>query len=79
MDTLAADFDVAHLKTAQQRTLSEQALYARAQSSHDYIAVYRAKLDRAMAQRLFYPFLDCVRPERSVLRARPFSDLRTTR
>ncbi|WP_138738944.1 dermonecrotic toxin domain-containing protein [Pseudomonas sp. FSL W7-0098] len=53
MDTLAADFDVAHLKTAQQRTLSEQALYARAQSSHDYIAVYRAKLDRAMAQRLF--------------------------
>ena len=46
---------MAHLKTAQQRTLSEQALYARAQSSHEYIEVYRAKLDRAMAQRLFLP------------------------
>ena len=31
------------------------ALYARAQSSHEYIEVYRAKLDRAMAQRLFLP------------------------
>lgn len=54
-DTPVAEFEVAHLKTAQQRTLSEQALYARAQSSHEYIEVYRAKLDRAMAQRLFLP------------------------
>ena len=52
-DTPVADFDVAHLKTAAQRTLSERSLYARAQSKHEYIEVYRARLDRAMAQRLF--------------------------
>ena len=52
-DTPLADFDVAHLKTAAQRTLSEHSLYARAQSKHEYIEVYRARLDRAMAQRLF--------------------------
>lgn len=53
MDTPASDFDVAHLKTAEQRTLSEQALYANARTAHEYIQVYRAKLDPALAQRLF--------------------------
>lgn len=52
-DTPATDFDVAHLKTAEQRTLSEHSLYARARNKHEYIEVYRARLDRAMAQRLF--------------------------
>ena len=53
LDTPAAAFDVAHLKTAEQRTLSEQALYARAKTAHAYIEVYRAKVDKALAQRLF--------------------------
>ena len=52
-DTRAADFEVAHLKTAAQRTLSEQALYAKARTAHEYIQVYRAKLDPGLAQRLF--------------------------
>ena len=53
LDTPEAAFDVAHLKTANQRTLSERALYARAKTAHDYIEVYRAKLDKDLAQRLF--------------------------
>ena len=53
LDTPAAAFDVAHLKTAAQRRLSEQALYAKAFNSQEVIDVYRAKLDTALAQRLF--------------------------
>lgn len=52
-DALANDFEVAHLKTAEQRRLSEQALYAKAQSAHEYVEIYRAKLDRTLATRLF--------------------------
>ena len=53
MDAPAREFDVAHLKTAEQRTLSEKTLYAKAQSSKDYVEVYRAKLDPVLADRLF--------------------------
>ena len=53
MMTPAGEFDVAHLKTAAQRTLSEKALYAKAQSPKDYVEVYRAKLDLDLATRLF--------------------------
>jgi len=53
LDTPAAAFDVAHLKTAAQRRLSEQALYSKAGTSQEVIEVYRAKLDTALAQRLF--------------------------
>ena len=47
------DFDVAHLKLADQRFLSEKALYAKARDPHDYIAVYRAKMDREQVIRVF--------------------------
>ena len=53
LETPAAAFDVAHLKTAAQRRLSEQTLYSRAGTSQEVIEVYRAKLDAALAQRLF--------------------------
>ena len=53
LDTPTAAFDVAHLKTAAQRRLSEQALYSKAGTSQEVIEVYRAKLDTALAQRLF--------------------------
>jgi len=53
MDTPAASFDAAHLKTAEQRTLSEQALYSRAQTSGAVIGIYRSKLAPDLAQRLF--------------------------
>lgn len=53
LDTPAQGYTAAHLKTAQQRTLSEQALYARAKSPNEYIAVYRAKLDKTLATKLF--------------------------
>lgn len=53
LDTPARDFAVAHLKTAEQRTLSEQTLYAKASTAHEYIQVYRAKLEPGLAQRLF--------------------------
>lgn len=53
MRTPAREFDVAHLKTAEQRTLSEKTLYAKAQSPKDYVEVYRAKLDLDLAMRLF--------------------------
>lgn len=43
----------AHLKTAQQRMWSTQALYANAQNSKECIAVYRAKLSPDVANRLF--------------------------
>ena len=52
-ETAAADFDAAHLKTAEQRTWSEQALYAQARTAHEYIQIYRAKLDPVLARRLF--------------------------
>ena len=52
-ETAPANFDAAHLKTAGQRTWSEQALYAKARTAHEYIEVYRAKLAPALAQRLF--------------------------
>lgn len=51
--TPAENFEVAHLKTAEQRTWSEQGLYAKARTAHEYIQVYRAKLDKALALRLF--------------------------
>ncbi len=53
MNTPAREFDVAHLKTAEQRTWSEKTLYAKAESSMDYVAIYRAKLDPLLAERLF--------------------------
>ena len=53
LDTPAEAYTAAHLKTAQQRTLSEQALYARAKSPNEYIEVYRAKLDKTLATKLF--------------------------
>ena len=52
-ETPVSDYDVAHLKTVQQRTWNEQALYAKARSSKDFIEVYRAKLERDLAERLF--------------------------
>ena len=51
--TAVHDFDVAHLKFADQRFLSEKALYAKASSPDDYIAVYRAKMDRELVIRVF--------------------------
>lgn len=53
LQTPAREFDVAHLKTAEQRTLSEKALYSKAQSSKDYVEVYRAKLNLDVAMRVF--------------------------
>ena len=53
LQTPVREFDVAHLKTAEQRTLSEKTLYAKAQSPKDYVEVYRAKLDLDLAMRLF--------------------------
>lgn len=53
LDTPAEMYTAAHLKTAQQRTLNEQALYARAKSPNEYIEVYRAKLDKTLATKLF--------------------------
>lgn len=53
LDTPAEGYTAAHLKTAQQRTLSEQALYARAKSPNEYIEVYRAKLDKTLVTKLF--------------------------
>lgn len=49
------DFEVAHLKFADQRFLSEKALYAKAKNPDDYIAVYRAKMDRDLVIRVFLP------------------------
>lgn len=53
LDTPIEQYTAAHLKTAQQRMLSEQALYAKAKSPNDYIEVYRAKLDKTLATKLF--------------------------
>ena len=51
--TAPHDFEVAHLKFADQRFLSEKALYAKAKNPDDYIAVYRAKMDSDLAIRVF--------------------------
>ena len=51
--TAVNDFEVAHLKFADQRFLSEKALYAKAKNPDDYIAVYRAKMDRDLVIRVF--------------------------
>lgn len=52
-DTPAADFDVAHLKTAEQRTLSERSLYERSQSRQEMRQIYRSEMKRELAVRLF--------------------------
>ena len=41
------------MKFADQRFLSEKALYAKAKNPDDYIAVYRAKMDSDLAIRVF--------------------------
>lgn len=53
LQTPSNEFDVAHLKTAEQRTFSDKSLYAKAQSAKDYVAVYRAKLEPDLARQLF--------------------------
>ena len=53
LETPALEYEAGHLKTLEQRTLSEQALYARANSGAQFIEIYRAKLDSGLAQRLF--------------------------
>ena len=59
------DFEVAHLKFADQRFLSEKALYAKARNPDDYIAVYRANMDRDLVNRVFFAVLKDVQPTES--------------
>ena len=59
------DFEVAHLKFADQRFLSEKALYAKARNPDDYIAVYRANMDRDLVNRVFFAVLKDVQPRES--------------
>ena len=59
------DFEVAHLKFADQRFLSEKALYAKARNPDDYIAIYRANMDRDLVNRVFFAVLKDVQPTES--------------
>lgn len=52
-DSAVQAFTAAHLKTLKQRTMSERALYAKAQNSSDLIEVYRGKISTALASKLF--------------------------
>lgn len=52
-DAAPKAFTAAHLKTAEQRTFSTQALYEQAQSSKDVIEIYRSKISPALAEALF--------------------------
>lgn len=48
-------YTAAHLKTAGQRTMSERALYDKAESGAAVIEIYRSKIDLPLANKLFLP------------------------
>ena len=48
-------YTAAHLKTAGQRTMSERALYDKAESGAALIEIYRSKIDLPLANKLFLP------------------------
>jgi hypothetical protein len=52
-DAAVGSYTAAHLKTLEQRTMSERALYAKARNSRDVIEVYRGKINTALANKLF--------------------------
>ena len=52
-DAAPQSYTAAHLKTLEQRTMSERALYMKARNSTDVIEVYRGKINAALAGKLF--------------------------
>lgn len=53
LESTAQSYTAAHLKTLAQRTLSERAMYAKADSSSAVIGIYRGKIGLALANKLF--------------------------